>query len=275
VKGLKTHWISGMPRSGSTWLSQLFFSSQEVKLKFCPLFSYEFKNQLDEKAGCAEWQAFFDQVYLTESEFLDQEYLRKQGLVPKFKTRDENPMNLVIKSTRFQHLLPFLMREHRSVKIIHIVRHPCASIYSWLSNPFELPNDVSPMDNWRTGECRKTSVGEFWGFDDWKHVNTQAISLEKQYPERFKIVQYENLATNPECVIKDIFKFCDITFSNQTQDFIYSSQNTHDANKRSVYKNADKEESWMENLAPEIIDVILKETENTALHRFLATKSDY
>lgn len=263
-----------MPRSGTTWLSQLFFSSPEVRLKFCPLFSYEFKNQLDENATTAQWATFFDQVYSTESEFLDQDYLRKDGLIPRFSQRSCNPENLVIKSTRFHHLLPSLMQRHKSIKIVHIVRHPCASIHSWLSNPLEFPKDAIPENNWRTGECRKTGMGEFWGFEDWKRVNQQAIALQRQYPQRFKIVQYEALAKNPEAVIKPIFEFCGINFSDQTKQFIHASQNTHDDNKRSVYKANIQKDSWITDLAPEIIEAINRETLGTNLERFLVAKGD-
>jgi hypothetical protein len=77
-------WISGMPRSGTTWLSQILASSPDVRLKFCPLFSYEFKNALDEKSTSEDWKQLFLNVYETKSEFLDQDYLRKKGFVPTF-----------------------------------------------------------------------------------------------------------------------------------------------------------------------------------------------
>jgi hypothetical protein len=92
-------WISGMPRSGTTWLSQIFASSPDVRLKFCPLFSYEFKNKLDQNSNKADWLKLFKDVYNTESEYLDQDYLRKDGLVPSFINKKQAPEHLVIKST--------------------------------------------------------------------------------------------------------------------------------------------------------------------------------
>jgi len=118
-----------MPRSGTTWLSQVFASAPSVRLKFCPLFSYEFKNVLNEQSTSEQWQQLFNDVYNTESEYLDQEYLRKKGLVPAFTERAESPDHLVIKSTRFHNLVPHILALHPSIKFVHIVRHPCASIY--------------------------------------------------------------------------------------------------------------------------------------------------
>ena len=64
-------WISGMPRSGTTWLSQIFASSPDVRLKFCPLFSYEFKNALTEQSTAEDWRELFAAVYTKKSEYLD------------------------------------------------------------------------------------------------------------------------------------------------------------------------------------------------------------
>ena len=77
---IQVAWISGMPRSGTTWLSQIFASSPDVKLKFCPLFSYEFKNALNEKSSGDDWANLFWNVYNTESAFLDQDYHGKRQL---------------------------------------------------------------------------------------------------------------------------------------------------------------------------------------------------
>ena len=73
-KTIKLGWISGMPRSGTTWLSQIFASCVDVRMKFCPLFSYEFKNILDENSSSIQWEKLFSDVYQTKSEYLDQEY---------------------------------------------------------------------------------------------------------------------------------------------------------------------------------------------------------
>ncbi|QBS10679.1 sulfotransferase domain-containing protein [Legionella israelensis] len=261
-------WISGMPRSGTTWLSQIFASSPDVRLKFCPLFSYEFKNLLNEKSTLDEWEELFSNVYSTNSEYLDQHHLRSKGLVPKFINKKAEPDYLVIKSTRFHNLIPHLLRLHNRIRIIHIVRHPCAVIYSWLSNPHEFPETADPLNEWKTGQCRKNGFGEFWGFDDWKHVCETALELSKQFPKQHMIIRYEDLVKNPIPCIQKLFSYAGIILENQTIDFINLSQSYHDNHKHSVFKKRELKEKWEDHLDPQIVSACMNEIKGTKLEQF-------
>jgi hypothetical protein len=268
-ENIKVSWIAGMPRSGTTWLSQIFASAPDVRLKFCPLFSYEFKNALDENSSADDWSKLFVEVYQTKSDYLDQEYLRKKGLVPTFPDKKTKPSHLVIKSTRFHNLIPHLLKLDDQIQFIHIVRHPCATIHSWLSNPYEFPQHVDPLTEWRTGECRKTGPGEFWGFDDWKKVNKQALQLAELYPDRFKVLRYEDLVRDTKQSTNDIFKFLGIAYEKQTNDFIELSQTKHDNNKRSVFKNQELNKNWLSELDPSIVSTCMDELMGTKLEQFI------
>ena len=269
VQEIKVGWIAGMPRSGTTWLSQILASSPDIRLKFCPLFSYEFKNALDENSSAVDWNKLFSDVYHMRSEYLDQNYLRKKGLVPTFTDKKENPNYLFIKSTRFHNLIPYILRLNDHIRFIHIVRHPCATIHSWLTNPNEFPQQADPMIEWKTGSCRKICPGEFWGFDDWKKVTSQALCLNKLYPEQFKILRYEILVQDTKKYTKELFEYFDIPYKKQTDDFIKLSRAKHDNNKRSVFKSPSLKENWIEKLDPSIISACLDELKNTELEQFL------
>lgn len=262
-------WISGMPRSGTTWLSQIFASSPNVRLKFCPLFSYEFKNALNEQSSTEEWKNLFKEVYQTRSEYLDQDYLRKQGLIPSFPERRANPRHLIIKSTRFHNLTPYILQLDEQIRFVYIVRQPCASLYSWLTSPYEFPEHADPMEEWRTGHCRKNGPGEFWGFDDWKKVTSQALELSRQYPRRFRILRYEELVLDTKKFTKELFNFFGIAYEKQTDDFIRLSQSRHDDNRRSVFKNPGLKKNWQGGLDPSIVSTCLEELAGTELEQFL------
>lgn len=261
-------WLNGMPRSGTTWMSQVFASAAAVRLKFCPLFSYEFKNSQDENSSTEQWQSLFEQVFHTKSDYLDQNYLRQKGLVPQFVSQCE-PSHLVIKSTRFHNLTPKLLQLNSNVRVVHLVRDPRACIASWLNNPYEFPADEDPMRQWRSGKCRKNGVGEFWGFEDWKIVTQQALQLAGEYPKSFLLVSYDQLMQDVYSGVKQIFDFSQLTFEQATFDFITQSQSRHDDNKRSVFKRPEKIPKWHQLLDSRIIEAIHEDIAGTELERFL------
>lgn len=261
-------WLTGMPRSGTNWLAQIFASSPQARLKLCPLFSYEFKNVLDENSSQQDWANFFPAVYATQSEYMDQDYLRRDGAVPSFSKHD-NPPVLTIKSTRFHHLTESILQKCPHMHFVGIVRHPCAAIHSWLTNPLEFPKDAVPNDEWRSGLCRKTGVGEFWGFDDWKFVTSLFLHLEAIYPERFLLIRYEDLVADARGVMQAMFNQLEIDWSTQTDDFIKASQSRHSEHKRSVFKDPSVVSRWRGKLNEGIAETILAETRGTPLERFL------
>ena len=268
-KTIQVGWISGMPRSGTTWLSQIFASCPDVRLKICPLFSYEFKNILDESSSAQQWKKLFADVYQTNSDFLDQEYLRKQGLVPSFSENNQHPGNLIIKSNRFHNLVPHILKLNSEIRFIHIVRHPCAIIYSWLSNPLEFPENADPKMEWRSGQCRKNGPGEFWGFNDWMQVTRQALHLNEQYPNRHRIIRYEDLARNPREQTQELFEYFQLPYGKQTRDFLELSHSRHDIHKRSVFKNPSKRDRWQKLIDPVIASECIEKVKGTELEQFI------
>jgi hypothetical protein len=264
----KIVWITGLPRSGTNWLSQIFASHPDVRLKFCPLYSYEFKNALDENSSAKEWRELLKQVYYKKGDYLDQKYLRRDGYVPTFEQRNETPSVLVIKSTRFHNLTRGLMEKCPEINWVAIVRNPFASIYSWLTNPFEFPPDADPKTEWRTGKCRKDGPGEFWGFEDWKVVSSMFLELEKTYPKRFLILPYESLVDYAQKQTRSLFSWVGLNFPEQTAAFLRASQEKHVNHQRAVFKTPSSTERWRRKLDPEIRRAIVAELEGSLLTRF-------
>jgi hypothetical protein len=153
---------------------------------------------------------------------------------------------------------------------MQIVRHPCATIYSWISDPDEFPKAADPLQEWRTGRCRKTGREEFWGFDDWIRVTRQAVQLEKRYPGRFRILRYEDLVKDAHTHVKSLFEFLQLPLQKPTLDFIALSQSRHQGHKHAVYKVSALQEKWEEKLDSAVISECLAAVEGTELERFLA-----
>ena len=153
----KVIWLNGMPRSGTSWLGQIFDSHPDTKYRLAPLFSFAFKNYVDENSSREDWIDFFRKVYSMDGDsFLEQTDRRKKNQYPVFNNKNTNPGILVLKHTRYHNLTNHLLDIFPEIKIIHIVRNPCAVINSWLSVSREFPKDADPLKEWQTGNCRKT-----------------------------------------------------------------------------------------------------------------------
>ena len=262
-------WLTGMPRSGTTWLSQILASHPDIRLKFCPLFSYEFKNQLDDNSSAEAWRALLRKVYETRSDYLDQNYLRRDGNVPHFAERRDQPSILAIKSTRFHHLTPGLIDKCPEIKWIGVARNPCAAIHSWLSNPLEFPAGADPKLEWRTGACRKQGLGEFWGFEDWKAVTGMFLDLNARYPGRFRLIRYETFVSSAVAETRALFDWLGLDLPDQTLDFLQLSQTTHRDHRRAVFKLPSATQTWREALDPEIRAAIEEDLAGSPLAAFL------
>jgi len=264
----KIIWLSGMPRSGTNWLSQIFDSHETVNFKLSPLFSYAFKNRVGRNSIKEEWVRFFDDVYHSNDDFLNQTQKRADEIFPTFNIRNPNQEFLVIKETRNHHLISTLLELFEDIKIIYIIRNPCGAINSWLSSPNEFPQNAIPKEEWKTGKCRKTSEGEFWGFDDWKALANQYLGLEMKFPKNVKVISYENLVEQSSDITKNMFEFVGLNFSEQTKKFLYLSQRTHSNHSRAVFKSKEVKDRWKADLNPEIIDTIRRELLGTNLEKF-------
>mgnify|MGYP000521891099 CR=1 FL=1 len=261
-------WLCGLPRSGTNWLSQIFDSHEKVNFKLAPLFSYKFKNRVGADSSKEEWVSFFCDVYHSNDDFLNQTQKRTEGIFPVFEKKNNDQEFLVIKETRFHNLTPLLLGSFTEIKIIYIVRNPCGAINSWLSSKREFPVNANPLEEWRTGKCRKTSAGQFWGFDDWKILTNQYLDLEINYPKKVKVISYESLVEQSFDQTNDMFEFVGLNFSKETRKFLKHSQSTHSDHGNAVYKNKEVKDKWKTNLDPEIIEAIRHELLGTRLEKY-------
>ena len=260
--------LIGMPRSGTSWLGQIFDSSPNLAYRLEPIFSYAFKNFVDQNSTKEDYIKLFRGIYYSDDDFLLQNDKRKSGIYPIFSKSNE-PEFLAFKTTRFHNLIHDMLKYFENLKMISIVRHPCGAINSWLNTPGEFSESADPMKEWRTGSCRKTAKEEFWGFYDWKKVTLLHVRLEEEYPEQFKIISYDKLVENPRKLTEELFGFVGLELEEQTLEFINECHNRHDDDNYSVYKSKNVVNNWKNNLPLQIQKEILDEIKATKLSRFL------
>lgn len=264
----KTIAIFGIPRSGTTWLAQIVDSSPRVTYRYQPLFSYAFKDYLNIDSDPNEYYAFLDAIYESDDEFMHQVKNKKEGHYPHFE-KNEVPDVLCFKNTRYQYLLPKFLAYVDNLKAIGIVRHPCAVLNSWFTTPREFPEGTNPLDVWRDGSVRNTKPEEAWGFEKWKWATDIYLSLEEEYPERFRLQNYENLVENPFEQSKELFEFLSLEYTNQTNEFIIECHTKHDPHEDAVFKNKSVKDKWKQQLNPTIQKAVIEELSGTRFERFL------
>lgn len=258
-----------MPRSGTNWLSQIFDSHPDVRFKLAPLFSYAFRNFVDENSSEEDWQLFYGKVYESVDEFMDQSRRRKSGEFPVFARKESTPGFLAIKDNRHHNLSDRILNSAVKPKIVYIVRHPCGAINSWLKAPKEFPQTANPAEEWRIGKCRKTGPEEFWGFDDWKYLTGKYLELNKTSPDRVYIVRYERLVDAAEIETKRMFDFAGLSLDTQTIAFLEMSQRKHSESTYSVFKDKKVKDEWRQELDKNIIDEIYSDLRGSILEEFL------
>ncbi|NDY57959.1 sulfotransferase [Desulfovibrio sulfodismutans] len=261
--------LLGMPRSGTTWLSQIFESSPECLVRLSPNYSFPLKNRLTKDSCLEQWQEVLRLAAVSTDEFLTQNWRRETGELTYFPdalTRD--PLRMAIKDTRYHDVYLSGMELMPQAKAIIIVRHPAAALWSWRSCK-EFPRCANFTQEWRTGLCKKSGVGEYWGFDDWKKLTNLYVQLEMEYPERYKIIRYENLVNNIQNEVADLFSFSGLHLSRQTILFLQESQSRHDSRPYSVYKTKQVSNAWKENFPKHIFSEISNELVGSVLERFI------
>lgn len=262
-------WLCGMPRSGTSWVSQILDSHPEVRFKLSPLFSYRFKNAMSATSNRDAWCRFFEDVYSTPDDFMDQSYRREEGAYPVFDEKSDRPSTLMVKDTRYHNLSLRLVEKLGNLKLVYLVRHPAGAIHSWLTAPKEFPADADPSANWRSGQCRKTGPEEFWGFEDWKFLTRQYLKLEQEFRRRVRVVRYESMVSSPEVVARDLMAFLDLDWHGQTAAFIHQSRNSQHPSEYAVFRSKEVKDRWRTELDPRIVEQIREDLTGSDLESFL------
>jgi len=250
--------IHGVPRSGTSWLAQIFNSHQNVKLKFQPLFSYALKNEIDEYASEHDIYDFYNKMWLNNNDlFLNFKDPIIHKNYPNF-IKDENPMNLVFKQVHHHYILNNLLIKDKNIRVILIIRNPLSVLSSWKKAPKEFNPEWDYYKEWKDAQLKNKDLKEnYFGYNKWCEVTQLFLKLENEFPDRVYILNYSDLLSDTIKEVEEIFKFSKIGKPDiQTYEFIRKSKSINHSDPNSVYKTKTNDSSWKNNLPQEIIDEI-------------------
>ncbi len=262
--------IHGAPRSGTTWLGEILNSNEHVIYKYQPLFSYAFKSYLDENAPAERIDTFFRALATTADPFLDQQVQRERGDLPLFAKTV--PTHIAYKEVRYHHILPNLLQQDPSLRLIALVRNPLAVLASWQAAPREFRHDLGWVfaDEWRTAPSKNAGrPEEFYGFDRWKASAWLFQSLAARYPERVQVVAYSALLADPEAVTRKLCVFAGLAYTGQMQQFLQSSRGETRADAYSVYRERQRDDGWKTTLDDSIVAAIQADLAGSDLAGYL------
>jgi hypothetical protein len=210
--------LAGSGRSGTTWLTEVLCALPGVQQIFEPLFP-PWNPQVRALTGWDKRDPYIRAIYLRpeeENEDWQTEWQRiLTGRVRNYWT-DYNrssyfPDRFLIKEVRANMMLGYLHRQFQP-RIIYIMRHPCAVVYSRLAAPQPWHADVQDilqqedllndhLQPWVEAIAAETDV--FGAHAVWWAVENH-VALQQLRGIPHFLVYYEDLVMQPETVLDNL-----------------------------------------------------------------------
>lgn len=261
--------IHGVPRSGTSWLGQIFNSHPDVAFRFQPLFSYAFKSYLNLDSTRPDMDEFFQKILRTEDSFIN---MKDPEIHKSYPTFEKNKLSryLVYKEVRYHHLIPHILKTHSVPRFILIVRNPYAVLNSWARAPREFKPEWDFRKEWRKAELKNMGRSEeYFGYDKWKETSHIFLRSKKEFPDRVFILSYKDLLEDTLSVTEELMNFAGIKMGDHTKNFIDKSRTKNDADPNSVFKKKDDDSQWKNFIPEDIVHFIHEDLKNTELFSYL------
>lgn len=261
--------IHGVPRSGTTWIGNIFNSNPFIIYKHQPLYSYEFKNFLTNSSKKENIIDFFEKISKSDDDYINQKTLVKDGLVPFFQKKDSEESIIVYKEARHHHILETLLKEDDEFMLVCIIRNPFATLWSWKNAPNEFKEGWDFQKEWRYAELKNMGLPEnFYGYEKWKESSLQFHRLKETFSDRVQLINYGEFIKNPLDNIIFIFNKIGIPMDTQVNEFITKSK-SKSKGVYSVFRDKIVDNDWVGNIDDYIIEYIKSDLANSELKQYL------
>jgi hypothetical protein len=245
--------IHSVPRSGSSWLLSIFNSNTETKCVYQPLFSYAYKNILNETSSTKDFDNFINNIDQTDDSFCNMKTnLHTNNGINKILDFNKTiAKNIVMKHVTHHYLIEKMIEWNPNIKIIGLIRNPVQVIESQMNAKHE------NLKDWLNGEDKNNDLKEnYFGFNKWLEINNYFIYLKEKYEHNVYLIRYEDLLKNSLEEIEKLFIFCNIKIEKSTINHINISTSKHDEYDYSVFRNRNLLINKKSNLNQEIQDYI-------------------
>jgi hypothetical protein len=263
--------VAGAARSGTTWLGDLIASQIACRVMFEPFntdlvpeyhgFNYFQYMRPDEKSP--ELRSFTEKVLTGKirNRWIDSQ---NECILSEFR---------LIKEIRANLLLKWLHNQFPTLPILFLIRHPCAVVLSRMQLGWATDQDIQPflsqpnlvadhlsdhLDLIRTARTEEEKHAIIWSVSN-------LVPLKQFKPGEFHRVFYEDLCTQPEVNLPEIFQTLDTPYDSSLEKKIHQpSQTTRSTS--AVVNGADQISQWKTGLNPKQIERVLRVVEAFGLN---------
>ena len=258
--------IHSVPRSGSTWLGEILNSSSNVKYCFQPLFSYKFKDFLDERSRKEDIDNFFSMLKATDDEFICQNSQRAAGTLPNFQ-KSNLTTHVIYKEVRYHHVLENLLSQNDEIKLILLVRNPIEVMNSWVNAPKEFNKNWEVDRELVNAELKNQGRKEnFYGLNAWVQTTELFERLAKSHRKRVVLIEYTTLQRNLVQTVEYLFEFCNLELTNSTYRFLNESLQKQNSDTYSVFRGGKKSQIMLND---NLIKKITKHVSDAKLSHYI------
>lgn len=225
---MRTLALLGCPRSGTSWLGQVFNAHPRVAYRHEPLFAPEFKDWFG-RCGVTEAsvQAFHTALLGAHSDAV------LQDLRP---AKAGAPSHLVWKEVRFLHLMKPLLETGALDGVIWVYRSPLDMLNSWYQSPRDFRAGQDIRVEYLHAPNKNTNPSEYHGLARWKVAMRLALAAHAAYPGRVHLVRYERLVAAPAMELGCLAAAVGLSVDAAQLAFLTASRSRHDDDAYSVFR---------------------------------------
>jgi hypothetical protein len=248
--------IFGVPRSGTSWLGQIFNSSEYVAYRYQPNFAYSFPITIGKESSQEDIEEFHSELLKTEDPFVCQKKNISGNETPNFNKNDIT--HLVWKEVRYLEIMENLI-ESSDINIIGIIRHPCGVIKSWMNAHREYDPSWNIFDEWRFAKKKNKTIHEYYGFEKWVEATEIMLELRSRYISRMTLIKYENLLSDPVVETQRLVHFSNLPYTSQIETFLKESTSKPSDDPYDVYRINKRPDEWKNTLPVDIVEDIMND----------------
>ncbi|MBC3846950.1 sulfotransferase domain-containing protein [Winogradskyella echinorum] len=297
--GKKPILISGIHRSGSTWVGKVVAKSKNVKYvsepfnvamkDYVPPFDewYKYVSSNSEQQEQDVIKRYLDKrIYLNRDFILNR--LQRMNSIQKLKYLVRDSFERLNKRSLLKDPIALFSAEwifnQYNCDVVILIRHPAAFYLSikekdWTFNfenlakqPLILDGPLKEFKDTIQNMCSTENSLIEQAVLIWNCIYTQVYNYQRKYSDKWHFLKHEDLSRKPLHEFEEMFNFLNLNFDSQVKSYILktTTSNNDSLLERNSINNITK---WQKKLTEDEISYIKKETES--VWRLFYTNDDW